>query len=86
MNLAEYSGRSMLSLAYRDRWRGYRYVPMPGEREYRDMLTYLVYGQHPEVTVRGVRYSGRRGARAPRVGGCRESPTSSRRSPASMQP
>src|SRR5439155_7270540 len=38
MNPAEYSGRSVLSPAYRDRWRAHRFIPRPGEAEYRAML------------------------------------------------
>lgn len=56
MNPAEYSGRVRLSPAYRDRWRGYRYVPAPGELEYGQMLRFLVYGEQPPVTLAGARY------------------------------
>lgn len=58
MNPAEYAGRSSLSPAYRDRWRGYRYVRAPGEIEYLAMLRFLIYGMHPEVQVLGERFSG----------------------------
>lgn len=58
MNPAEYAGRSALSPAYRDRWRGYRFVPSPGEREYHAMLRFLVHGEQPEVQVFGRRWSG----------------------------
>ena len=58
MNPAEYAGRSTLSPAYRDRWRGYRYVSPPGERGYLAMLRYLVYGAQPPVTLRGRAYTG----------------------------
>ncbi len=58
MNPAEYAGRSVLSPAYRNRWRGYRLVPRPGEREYLEMLGLLVHGRQPEVTVLGRRYRG----------------------------
>jgi hypothetical protein len=57
MNPAEYVGRSVLSPAYRDRWRGYRYVVRPGEAEYLAMLRYLVYGCQPDVTVLGQPYA-----------------------------
>lgn len=58
MNPAEYEGRSTLSPAYRDRWRGYRFVPPPGETEYLHMLNLLVYGQQPDVTLMGQTYTG----------------------------
>jgi MoxR-like ATPase len=61
MNPAEYAGRSPLSPAYRDRWRGYNYVSAPGEAEYHSMLRYLVYGTQPDVTVRGWLYRGHQG-------------------------
>jgi MoxR-like ATPase len=56
MNPAEYSGRSVLSPAYRDRWRAHRFIPRPGEAEYRAMLEFLVFGRQPEVTVLGRTY------------------------------
>lgn len=58
MNPAEYAGRSVLSPAYRDRWRGYRFVPRPGEREYLAMLRLLIHGEQPDVVVQGRRYAG----------------------------
>jgi hypothetical protein len=58
MNPAEYAGRSVLSPAYRDRWRGYRYVPRPTEREYLAMLRQLVHGEQPGVMVQGQHYAG----------------------------
>ena len=58
MNPAEYAGRSVLSPAYRDRWRGYRFVPRPGEREYLAMLRMLIHGEQPEAVVQGRRYTG----------------------------
>ena len=58
MNPAEYAGRSALSPAYRDRWRGYRYVQPPGESEYLDMLRFLVYGQQPNIKTVGGEFSG----------------------------
>jgi hypothetical protein len=58
MNPAEYAGRSVLSPAYRDRWRGYRFVPRPGEREYLAMLRLLIHGEQPEVVVLGRRFTG----------------------------
>ncbi len=59
MNPAEYVGRSVLSPAYRDRWRGYRFVTRPGEQEYLAMLRFLVFGSQPEVTVLGQTYCAR---------------------------
>ncbi len=56
MNPAEYSGRVRLSPAYRDRWRGERFVASPGEREYARMLHYLVYGEQPVVQLQGRHY------------------------------
>jgi MoxR-like ATPase len=60
MNPAEYSGRSVLSPAYRDRWRAHRFIPRPGEAEYRAMLDFLVFGRQPEVTVLSRTYPGAR--------------------------
>lgn len=59
MNPAEYAGRSVLSPAYRDRWRGYRYVEAPGEAEYRAMLSFAVFGVEPDVRLLGQAYTGR---------------------------
>ena len=64
MNPAEYAGRSVLSPAYRDRWRGYRFVPAPEESDYHTMLQFLVSGQQPDVVLRGRRYYGREQAPA----------------------
>jgi hypothetical protein len=47
-----------LSPAWRDRWRGYRYVAAPGEHEYLAMLRFLVHGDQPDVNVDGVSYLG----------------------------
>ena len=58
MNPAEYAGRSVLSPAYRDRWRGYRFVPRPGEEEFLDMLRLLVHGQQPDFGLHGRNYMG----------------------------
>jgi MoxR-like ATPase len=70
MNPAEYAGRTVLSPAYRDRWRGYRFVPRPGEHEYLAMLRLLVHGEQPGVIVQGRRYSGGRvEARYPSLAG-----------------
>lgn len=61
MNPAEYAGRSPLSPAYRDRWRGYKYVTAPGEVEYRAMLQYLVSGKQPDLKLFGIPYNGAAG-------------------------
>jgi hypothetical protein len=58
MNPAEYAGRSVLSPAYRDRWRAYRLVPKPREAEYRAMLRRLVFGEQPGLALHGVPYRG----------------------------
>lgn len=58
MNPAEYTGRTELSPAYRDRWLGYRFTPSPGEGEYLAMLRLLVYGVQPELAIQGARYAG----------------------------
>jgi hypothetical protein len=49
MNPAEYSGRSVLSPAWRNRFGGYRYCFAPTERDYLHMLEFLVYGEQPAV-------------------------------------
>lgn len=72
MNPAEYAGRSPLSPAYRDRWRGYRYVPRPGEIEYRAMLGFLVTGQQPEVELLGQLWLGAR--QEPPLGALKQMP------------
>ncbi len=64
MNPAEYAGRSPLSPAYRDRWRGHRFVTLPGEADYHAMLRFLVFGVQPDVVLRGRSYLGGQG-RAP---------------------
>jgi MoxR-like ATPase len=58
MNPAEYAGRSPLSPAYRDRWRGYRFVDPPTEGDYHAMLAFLVDGQQPDVLLRGRKFTG----------------------------
>jgi MoxR-like ATPase len=65
MNPAEYAGRSPLSPAYRDRWRGYAYVGPPGEPEYHAMLRALVHGAQPDVNIRGWVYRGQHTGDAP---------------------
>lgn len=72
MNPAEYAGRSALSPAYRDRWRGYKFVVPPGEAEYLAMLRYLVHGEHPTVKVAGEAWAG--GRREPPMGALADVP------------
>lgn len=60
MNPAEYAGRSALSPAWRDRFRGHRVVPTPGEREIHQFLHASVYGVMPDVTLGGARWTGAR--------------------------
>jgi MoxR-like ATPase len=54
MNPAEYSGRSVLSPAFRDRWNLWSFVDLPGELELRAMLRCLVRGEQPEFAHGGV--------------------------------
>lgn len=61
MNPAEYAGRSVMSPAYKDRWRGLRQVPAPGEMDYRSMLRLMVLGQQPSLVIDGVAYPGYQG-------------------------
>lgn len=56
MNPAEYSGRSVLSPAFRDRWTMWTFLEPPGETELRAMLTRLVHGVHPEFLFDGIFY------------------------------
>jgi len=56
MNPAEYAGRSILSPAYRNRWRAHLIVPRPGEGEYHQMLQQLVFGRQPVVKLNGRTY------------------------------
>ncbi len=54
MNPAEYAGRSALSPAFRDRWSSWTFVRPPDEAALRAMLRCLVFGEQPEVALRGV--------------------------------
>jgi len=56
MNPAEYSGRSSMSPAYKDRWTSYKFVPQPSQESYEEMIRLMVYGEQPEVVIRGQRY------------------------------
>jgi MoxR-like ATPase len=58
MNPAEYAGRSVLSPAYKDRWRGFRQVPGPSEPEYLAMLMLMVFGIQPSITLDNTVYPG----------------------------
>ena len=57
MNPADYAGRSPLSPAFMDRWRGYRYVPAANEQVYSDMLCTLVLGESPDILLAGKKYT-----------------------------
>lgn len=54
MNPAEYSGRSVLSPALRDRFGFWNMLEPPGEAEYRALLDRLVHGVQPEFVHGGV--------------------------------
>ena len=56
MNPAEYSGRSPMSPAYKDRWTSYKYVENPAEKDYEAMMKLMVYGEQPKVVFRGKEY------------------------------
>jgi len=56
MNPAEYSGRSVLSPAFRDRFSLWSMLGRPGEAEYLALLERLVHGVHPEFVHDGVRW------------------------------
>ena len=56
MNPAEYSGRSPMSPAYKDRWTSYKYVENPAEKDYEAMMKLMVYGEQPKVAFRGKEY------------------------------
>lgn len=56
LNPAEYSGRSVLSPAFRDRWSVWHQAEVATEAEMSQMLRMLVFGQHPIVHFQGRRY------------------------------
>lgn len=56
MNGAEYSGRSVLSPAFRDRFSLWNILEAPGEAEYRALLMRLVHGCHPSFVLDGVEW------------------------------
>ncbi len=61
MNPAEYAGRTPMSPAYKDRWTSYKFVEIPSETEYADMMKLMVYGEQPEVEIGGKKYAGEKG-------------------------
>jgi len=56
MNPADYAGRSVLSPAWRDRWRATRTVPGATEAEYEALLRQSILGRGPSVAVGGKAY------------------------------
>lgn len=56
MNPAEYSGRSAMSPAYKDRWLSYRFCPTPKAKEFAEMFRLLINGKQPAVEIEGTRY------------------------------
>lgn len=54
MNPAEYSGRSVLSPAFRDRFALWNILATPSEAELRALLARLVHGVQPEFVLDGV--------------------------------
>jgi hypothetical protein len=58
MNPASYSGRSVLSPAWRNRFSGYRWCQVPSERDFEAMLRYWVYGDQPVLKRDGARIQG----------------------------
>lgn len=57
MNPAEYSGRQPMSPAYKDRWTSYKFVNPPTFNDYKAMMELMIYGEQPDVLVRGQKYS-----------------------------
>ena len=51
LNPAEYSGRSIMSPAFRDRWIQWFHTAGPSENEYTAQLKFLVHGTHPQITI-----------------------------------
>ncbi len=69
LNPAEYSGRSLLSPAFRDRWTVWHQATTPGEPEIRAMLRHALFGEHPVVSFRGRSYQAAPGAPLPGLEG-----------------
>lgn len=59
LNPAEYSGRSTLSPAFRDRWTSWNWVNLPDEASLLQTLEYWAFGKHPEVAVAGQVWCGK---------------------------
>ncbi len=57
MNPAEYAGRQPMSPAYKDRWTSYKFVNPPTAKDYAAMMELMVYGEQPEVVIRGQKYA-----------------------------
>jgi len=71
MNPAEYSGRSVLSPAFRDRFGLWNMLEAPGEAEYRALLARLVHGVQPEFLLEGVAWKAADGPPVhPRLAAC----------------
>jgi hypothetical protein len=71
MNPAEYSGRSVLSPAFRDRFGLWNMLEAPGEAEYRALLDRLVHGVQPEFLHAGIVWKGADGEPVyPRLAAC----------------
>ena len=75
LNPAEYSGRSVLSPAFRDRWLQWFFATAPGEADYAAQLWFLIGGVHPKFQVGRVHYQAMPGkpvlpalAEVPRIG------------------
>ena len=58
MNPAEYYGRAPMSPAFKDRWTSYKNVESPRAEDYTAMMELVVYGEQPEVEIRGTKYKG----------------------------
>ena len=56
LNPAEYAGRSVLSAAFRDRWRIWHHAESPSESDFVSMLRCLIFGEQPDFTFQGIRY------------------------------
>jgi MoxR-like ATPase len=52
----EYTGRSAMSGAYKNRWRNYGYIESPNEEAYSAMLSHLLYGEQPKIQIEGEKY------------------------------
>jgi MoxR-like ATPase len=55
-NPADFTGRNPMSPAEKDRWTSYLYVESPSEADYVAMMHLMVYGEQPEVEIRGQKY------------------------------